>query len=288
MGDKMILLSPQRVIKRLEDNVIFYFKNKNIKPVLCLIISENAEPPEESYLKSLVAASEKYGVKCSVHRVANAIEAGQTIIELKSSIEVCGIMVLSHFGLEDQAIYNLVPIRLDIDCSSSNALGALMVDRSEIGYRRAPGAAVAAIKILEDENIDFAGKKAAVLGRSLRVSRPLAEILCQKNATVTIFHSKSKSIDLSDYDIVVSAIGQAKVVNPSWWSCRGKTKYIIDIGINLDENNKLCGDVDIDKFAEYDDLKVTPVPGCVGPIATACIFAKLYQNAAILYGELDV
>lgn len=279
----MNILSPDKVIAALEDNAIKPFMN--LKPTLGIIVRADAAIDEISYLRSLTQKAKEYNAYIQTITVKNAIEASKAILTLKSSPIVQGIINLSHFDNADRGLNDMIPQRLDLDCASSTTLGMLMANTSPVGYRLAPCAAVAAIKYLEYENIDLIGKKIAVLGRSLRVGRPLAEILCQFNGTATVFHSKSGEINLSGYDIVVAAMGRAEIVDKSWWKNGIDTQYLIDVGINTNTQNKLCGDVKISDFEDV-DINITPVPRGIGKIATTVLFSKLYVNAAILSGDL--
>lgn len=279
----MNFLSPDKVIAALEENVINPFNH--LTPTLGIIIKKNAAIDELSYLKSLTAQAKKYGAHVQVIEVKNAVEASKGILTLQSSPIVQGIINLSHFDNADRGLNNMIPQRLDLDCASTITLGMLMANTSPVGYRLTPCAAVAAMKYLEYEDIDLNGTKIAILGRSLRVGRPLAEILTQQNGTVTVFHSKSGEINLSGFDVVISAMGQAELVDKTWWKNGIDTKYLIDVGINTNKQNKLCGDIKVSDFEDV-DINITPVPGGIGKIATTVLFSKLYVNAASLSGDL--
>lgn len=290
------LLSPDSVIDALESEVIL--PNRHLNPTLGVIIAANAPEDDQSYLRSILSKGKKYNVNVLVQECENAIAAQQAINTMKQNPAMRGIIILSHFGGADPALYNSIPTRLDIDCLSSVTLGRLMANTSNIGYRLAPCAAVAAWKMLEYNGYkDLAGHKVAILGRSLRVGRPLAEILCQKNATVTVFHTKSpKSKFLEDYDIVISAIGSPKEIayyNPYYFESAANsnlwcTKVIIDVGINVDENGNLCGDVDIDSFRDCErNIWITPTPGGIGKLAAVCLFSKVFNNAVNMYSNVE-
>lgn len=278
----MKLLTPDRAIYALESQVIT--PNHTLNPTLGVVIKGDAEEDSMSYLRSIQKKAEQYKASVEIHKANTASGAAMSINQLKQNPGVYGIINLSHFGGADRGLNNMIPSRLDIDCASSYTLGHLFANKSNIGYRMAPCAAVAALKLLEYDGLsDLTGYNVAVLGRSLRVGRPLSEILLQKNATVTTFHSKSYIVGLDQYDIVISAIGKPEFINyyKHFWSgdeyqCR--TKYLIDIGINQNESEKICGDFDITSFGDI-DCKYTPVPGGVGKLATVILFAKLFTNA---------
>lgn len=278
----MELLLPDKPIKALEDSVIF--PHIDCSPTLAAILKTNASADEKAYLNSICRKAEEYKVNVQVIYANNPIETSSAIVDLRESHSINGIIVLSSYGKEaDYALHNMIPTRLDIDCVSNGALGLLMGSSSTVSYRIAPCAPIAVVKLLDYSNIDVTNKNVAILGRSLRVGRPLAEILCKKDANVTVYHSKS-TFDLRNFDIVISAIGKAKKIKADQFD-KDKHYILIDVGINVDENGKLCGDFDIESFKDM-NVKITPVPGCIGPIATVSLFTKLYANAADLRGEI--
>lgn len=290
----MRALLPDKAIYALESQVIT--PNKMLNPTLGVIIRSDDSEDSRFYLRSIQKKGNQYNANVEVYECKNAIEASEAIIDLKHNPGVYGIINLSHFGGADRGLNNMIPMRLDIDCVSSNTLGNLLANPSNIGYRMAPCAAVSAAKLLEYEGYEsLDGMRVAILGRSLRVGRPLAEILVQKNATVTVFHSKSELRGLSQYDIVVSAIGKPKFVNyyTHFWvgdEYKFHTQYIIDIGTNPDENGKICGDIDVDSFeyvSKSDMCCITPVPGGIGKLSTVVLFSKLFSNAANANGYYD-
>lgn len=276
------LLLPDSAIDALESTVIL--PNRHLNPSLGVIIKADAPKDDTSYLHSILKLGEKYNVNVIIRSDEDALQAHNSIEEFKANPAINGIILLSHFGGADAALYRAIPTRLDIDCLSPITLERLMANSSNIGYRLAPCAAVAVYKMLEYNGFDdLAGCNVAILGRSLRIGRPLAEILCQKNATITLFHTKSPSDKfLEDYDIVISAIGQPKEIS----FCKSKyydntenllPQTIIDVGINVDGNGKLCGDVDINSFP--DSFTITPTPGGVGRLATVVLFCKVFYNS---------
>lgn len=279
----MELLLPQNAIAALEQHVIF--PNFDFSPTLGVIISITPSGDEQSYLKSIERQAEKYGAQLEIEYCTDVIEASEKIQLFKRNPSIDGVIILSSFGETEvnQALANMIPPRLDLDCMSATTMGMLVTNPSPIGYRFGPCAPVAAMKILEYEEFlsDLSGLKVAVLGRSLRVGRPLAEMLTQHNATVTCFHSKSEKMDLHGYDIVISATGKSKAITSKMVD---NDAVLIDIGINIDpDSGELCGDFDFDSFAET-KVKITPVPGCIGKLATVVLFSKLFSNACRIRG----
>lgn len=272
----MELLLPDKAIYALENYVIL--PHKNLNPTLGVIIKKSdKDNPDYVYLRSIEKKAEEYNVFVAVCEADCYVEAADAIQRFKKIMSISGIIVLSSFGEEiDQALYDMIPGRLDLDCTAANTFGRLITFDSPIGFRLGPCAPVAVMKLFEYDNINLEGKKVAIINRSLRVGRPLAEMLTQHNATVTVLHSKSRDYDLNDYDIIVSATGIPHFLSRDQFD--DKYRILVDVGISVDENGKVCGDFDWASFADADGM-ITPAPGCVGKLATTVLFAKLYNNA---------
>ena len=136
------------------------------------------------------------------------------------------------------------------------------------------------MKILENEGVEIAGKNAVVLGRSETVGKPMAMLLLNANATVTICHSKTKNIvDIcKNADILVSAVGKAKFVTADMVK---DGAVVIDVGMNRDAEGKLCGDVDFENVKDKAS-RITPVPGGVGPMTITML---MYNTCLAAYKE---
>ena len=141
----------------------------------------------------------------------------------------------------------------------------------------APCTAEAVVEVLKAYGIPISGKRAVIVGRSLVVGRPLAMLLLKENATVTVCHTRTKNLEeeCRRAEILVAAAGRAKMLGASHV---GEQAVVIDVGINVDEDGKLCGDVD---FASIDGRAAmsTPVPGGVGAVTTAVLAKHLAQAA---------
>ena len=135
----------------------------------------------------------------------------------------------------------------------------------------------AVIEMLDFAGVDLKGKNVAVVGRSLVIGKPVSMLLMKKNATVTICHTKTVDMPgiCKKADIVVAAAGVAKMINESYI---GENAVVIDVGINVDEDGKLCGDVDFERITDTASM-ATPVPGGVGSVTTS-VLAKHLMKAA--------
>ena len=131
-------------------------------------------------------------------------------------------------------------------------------------------------------NIETKGKKVTVVGRSLVIGKPVALLLTTANATVTVCHTKTVNIEeeCRRADIIVACCGVAKMITDSYVR---DGQIVIDVGMNVDEEGKLCGDVDYDKVSEIAEA-ITPVPGGVGSITTAILLRHVVNNALRIKG----
>ena len=143
----------------------------------------------------------------------------------------------------------------------------------DTGY--APCTAEAVIEVLKANQIPMAGKRAVVVGRSMIVGKPLSMLLLKENATVTVCHTKTADLKETcrNAQILVAAAGRAKMVNQEYV---GKDAVVIDVGINVDEDGKLCGDVDFASISGSAAM-ATPVPGGVGAVTTAVLAKHLIR-----------
>ncbi|WP_068747217.1 bifunctional 5,10-methylenetetrahydrofolate dehydrogenase/5,10-methenyltetrahydrofolate cyclohydrolase, partial [Thermovenabulum gondwanense] len=179
-----------------------------------------------------------------------------------------GILIMrplpSHLS-EDQIKYHIDPQK-DVDCFSPINVAKITAGE-ETGFP--PCTPQAVIEILNHYQIDLTGKKALILGRSMVVGRPLAMMMLKQNATVTICHTKTKNLfeETKKAEILVAAAGKAKIVKADMV---GEGAVVIDVGINVDQNGKLCGDVDFEQVQHKAGM-ITPVPGGVGSVTSTVL-----------------
>ncbi len=133
------------------------------------------------------------------------------------------------------------------------------------------------MEILREYNVELEGKTAVIIGRSNIVGKPMAQLLLEKNATVTLTHSRTPHLAkvCSKADVLIVAIGRAKFVTEDYVK---EGAVVIDVGINRDEEGKLCGDVDFDQVKDKVGM-ITPVPGGVGPMTITMLMEQTYQAA---------
>ncbi len=190
--------------------------------------------------------------------------------------DVSGILLLRPLPKQicEKDIEAMIDPKKDLDGISPVNI-AKVFSGDSTGF--APCTAEAVIEVLKAYNISMEGKKAVIVGRSMVVGRPLSMLLLKENATVTICHTRTKDLPYTckQAEILVAAAGKAKMLDASWV---GESTTVIDVGINVDENGKLCGDVAADTLEEKNG-KLTPVPGGVGAVTTAVLAKHLVQAA---------
>lgn len=251
---------------------------KGVSPKLAIIRVGN-KPDDMAYQKGAVKRCEILGITSEVFAFSEDITEEELIKEVKAindNDKIHGILLLAPLPrhINESRIKELISPQKDADgMTTENQFKVYAGDLS--GY--APCTPSAVMEMLSFANIDLAGKNVALIGRSLIVGKPLAMLLIKANATVTVCHTKTVDIEkiCKSADIIIAAAGSAKMVNKSFL---GKNQIIIDVGINVDENGNLCGDVD---FADAEAVAslITPVPGGVGSVTTSVLAKHVIDSA---------
>lgn len=190
--------------------------------------------------------------------------------------EVTGILLLRPLPGQicEKDIEAMIDPAKDLDgISPANIAKVFAGDES--GF--APCTAEAVVEVLRANEIPITGKRVTIVGRSMVVGKPLSMLMLKENATVTICHTRTKDLKgtCRNAEILVAAAGRARMLNQEHV---GNAAVVIDVGINVDENGKLCGDVDFDSIADTASM-ATPVPGGVGAVTTAVLAKHLVQAA---------
>jgi methylenetetrahydrofolate dehydrogenase (NADP+)/methenyltetrahydrofolate cyclohydrolase len=248
-----------------------------------VIISVGDDPASKIYVRNKIKAAEECGIE--VEHIT--FDSNESIYHIMGTIErwnyvptVDGIMVQLPLpeGYDERKIIDKILPEKDVDGLTTTNIGRL---RSGQECLR-PCTAAGIIDLCKYYGIELDGKDVTIIGRSNIVGKPLADMMMAEGATVTQCHSHTKQLqNHTDYaDIVVSAIGQPKFITDFYvHGCQ----TIIDVGINRDEDDKLCGDVDFDDVIEQHgkEVNITPVPGGVGPMTVA----ELMKNTVIAWRE---
>lgn len=268
--DKII----ESTIKKLETVAID--PHPTLNPTLGVIYRAE-DAAAGSYLRSIRRNAEKYKSTVISAECDSIQDASLKIRQWAQDPSINGIILISDYGEVTQSLYNLIPARLDIDGLSNKSAAHLYGSKDPIAYRKAPCTAAACLKIIQTlYDNELAGLNVAVVGRSMRVGRPLAELLLQQDCTVTLYHTKSKKTNFSDKDVLVSAIGRPEYFYHPL-NLDATNLNIIDVGINYDEHGRICGDVNYDSVKDK-AAYITPVPNGVGAVTNTVLFAKLYAN----------
>ncbi len=237
-----------------------YVNNKKKACEAAGIVSEEYALPEETTQEELLALVEELNRKDSINGI------------------LCQLPLPKH--LDEEAVIAAISDKKDVDAFSAVNVGHIMIG----DYSFLPCTPAGIMEILRHYNIDVAGKECVVIGRSNIVGKPMAMLLLHQNGTVTICHSKTKNLKdvTSRADVLVAAVGIPHFVTADMVK---DGAVVIDVGMDRDENGKLCGDVDfaaVEPKASY----ITPVPGGVGPMTIATLL-KNTVTAAKLQNGLD-
>lgn len=248
-----------------------------IVPGLAVVIVGD-DPASQIYVRNKIKACGEIGIRSYSYELpANATQADveKLLDMLAVDTNVHGILLQmplpKHLNTEEAVKH--IPVEKDVDGFSAQNLGLLMQHKESIVACTPYGI----LKLLKAEGISIEGKRAVVLGRSETVGKPMAMLLLNENATVTICHSKTKDLKsiCREADILVSAVGKANFVTSDMVKA-GAT--VIDVGMNRNESGKLCGDVDFDGVKEK-TAYITPVPGGVGPMTITTLMENTYLAA---------
>lgn len=241
------------------------FKNKYNAEVGLAVVLIGNDSASQVYVRNKIKGCEEVGVKSYAYYLPEEVSQKQVeelIEELVSNAEVHGILVQLPMPkhLDAEKILKLIPKEKDVDGFCEENIGNLCMNRDCLVACTPNGV----IKMLEREGIETRGKNAVVIGRSNIVGKPMAMLLLNADATVTVCHSKTANLKdiCARADILVAAIGRAKFVTADMVK---DGAVVIDVGMDRDENGKLCGDVDFENVKDKCSY-ITPVPGGVGPM----------------------
>ena len=257
-------------------------KKKKIQAKLAVILVGN-DNASKVYVKNKSKACEDVGIEYEeilLDESTTMDKLLKIIDKLNERSDINGILLQSPIpkGLDIQKAFNRIKEEKDVD--GFNPINAGKLSTGQDCF--IPCTPLGIIKMLEKYNIEIAGKNAVVIGRSNIVGKPLAQCLLNKNATVTVCHSKTKNIKeiTKQADILISAVGKLNMVTQD---CIKDGAVVIDVGMNRNEEGKLVGDVDfenVSKKASY----ITPVPGGVGPMTIAMLMNNVIKACKIQKG----
>ncbi len=266
-GKEISAAVKERIKKEVET-----LKNKGIGVGLAVIlVGEN--PASKVYVANKKQACEELGIKSFEFKLPEQTTEEELISLIKKLNEdsevngiLCQLPLPAH--LDESTVINTIVPEKDVDAFHPVNVGKIMIGDFDF----LPCTPAGIMEMLAYMNIDVCGKECVVIGRSNIVGKPMAMLLLHKNATVTVCHSKTKDLKAvtSRADVLVSAVGRAGFVTADMVK---EGAVVIDVGMNRNAENKLCGDVDFEAVAEKCSA-ITPVPGGVGPMT----IAMLMQN----------
>lgn len=253
---------------------------EGINPKLT-IVRVGARGDDLAYERGALKRCQTVGIATEVLELAEDItqeEYVKTLTELNNDKNVHGILCFRPLPkqLDEEAIKYVIAPEKDVD-SFSPINSAKVMEGDTTGFP--PCTPTAVVEILKHYGVELSGAKVAVLGRSMVVGKPAAMLLLNENATVTICHSRTKDLAkvTSEADVLVAAVGRAKMVKEDFVK---EGAVVIDVGINVDADGKLCGDVDTNAVSDKVSM-ITPVPAGVGSVTTS-ILAKHVVKACKL------
>ena len=274
----MLELRGKKVSDGIKEYVSKELETLSFVPKLAIVrVGEN--PDDMSYERGATKKLKSFGLDVASYVFPQDIsdEAFKKAFkDINEDDEVTGILLLRPLPhtINEKDIENMIDPKKDLDSISPINIAKVFAGDTT-GF--SPCTAEAVIEVLKAYDIELTGKRVTVVGRSMVVGKPVSMLLLKENATVTMTHTRT--VDLkktcSDAEIVIAAAGRAKMLNSDY--C-GQDAVMIDVGINVDENGKLCGDVD---YATLDAKAsaATPVPGGVGTVTTAVLAKHLIQAA---------
>ena len=274
----MLELRGKKVSDGIKEYVSKELETLSFVPKLAIVrVGEN--PDDMSYERGATKKLKSFGLDVASYVFPQDIsdeDFKKAFKDINEDDEVTGILLLRPLPrtINEKDIENMIDPKKDLDGISPINIAKVFAGGTT-GF--SPCTAEAVIEILKAYDIELTGKRVTVVGRSMVVGKPVSMLLLKENATVTMTHTRT--VDLkktcSDAEIVIAAAGRAKMLNSDY--C-GQDAVMIDVGINVDENGKLCGDVD---YATLDGKAsaATPVPGGVGTVTTAVLAKHLIQAA---------
>lgn len=274
----MLELRGKKVSDGIKEYVSKELETLSFVPKLAIVrVGEN--PDDMSYERGATKKLKSFGLDVASYVFPQDIsdeDFKKAFKDINEDDEVTGILLLRPLPrtINEKDIENMIDPKKDLDgISPINIAKVFAGDTS--GF--SPCTAEAVIEVLKAYDIELTGKRVTVVGRSMVVGKPVSMLLLKENATVTMTHTRTVNLKktCSDAEIVIAAAGRAKMLNSDY--C-GQDAVMIDVGINVGENGKLCGDVDYSTL-DGKASAATPVPGGVGTVTTAVLAKHLIQAA---------
>ena len=276
----MIVLKGAEVSARIKEEVhkILAGWEKEAPKLAIVRVGEN--PDDLSYERGAKKKLESFGLRaesCVYPADISDVDFKNEFRKINEDPGVDGILLLRPLPKQicQKDIETMIDPAKDVDGISPVNMAKVFAGDAT-GF--APCTAEAVVEVLKQKDIPITGKRVVIVGRSMVVGKPLSMLMLKENATVTICHTRTRDLigTCQGAEILVAAAGKAKMLNGEYVA---KDAVVVDVGINVDENGKLCGDVDFDSIQEKASM-ATPVPGGVGAVTTAVLAKHLVLAAA--------
>ncbi|MGI5906204.1 MAG: bifunctional methylenetetrahydrofolate dehydrogenase/methenyltetrahydrofolate cyclohydrolase FolD [Candidatus Pararuminococcus gallinarum] len=248
-----------------------------ITPGLAVVIVGD-DPASRVYVNNKKKACAEVGFYSEEHALpaeTTQEELVKLVKELNSREEIDGILVQLPLPkhIDEKAVIEAISPKKDVDAFHEQNVGKIMIGN----YSFLPCTPAGIVELIDSIGVDVTGKECVVIGRSNIVGKPMAMLMLHKNATVTICHSRTKNLPevCRRADILIAAVGIAKFVKADMVK---PGAIVIDVGMDRDENGKLCGDVDFENVKEVAGY-LTPVPGGVGPMTISMLMKNTLTAA---------
>jgi len=277
------LIDGKAIAKTVRDEVargVAAFRERHGRAPGLHVVLAGDDPASAVYVRNKEKSAAEVGMVGQVHRLPASVTEGELLAlveRLNADAAVDGILVQLPLpaGVRAQLVLDAVDPQKDVDGFHPQNVGALWSGLSGL----VPCTPRGCIRLLDEAGVALEGARAVVVGRSNIVGKPVAALLLARSATVTLAHSKTRELPelCRQADILIAAVGRAKMIKGDWIK---PGAAVIDVGMNRDENAKLCGDVDF-ASAQAVAAAITPVPGGVGPMTIAMLLENTLTAALL-------
>ncbi len=259
-------------------------KEQGLTPGLAVVLVGDNQA-SATYVRNKQKSCEAIGMFSELIKLPEETTQDELLVQvelLNTREDIHGILVQLPLPkhIDENIVIATIAVEKDVDGFSPVSVGKMMLGQETF----LPCTPFGVMKLLEYSGIEIAGKHAVIVGRSHIVGKPMGQLLLQKDATVTYTHSKTPDLPsfTKQADILIAAVGRANFITKEHVK---EGAVVIDVGINRDENNKLCGDVN---FTEVDGIAshITPVPGGVGPMTITMLLFNTVQAAEIKLAKI--
>lgn len=274
----MIVLKGAEVSARIKEQVQQMLEKLDGEVPELAIVRVGENPDDMSYERGAIKKMKNFGLhvrSCVFPADISNQEFQEEFGKINDDPDVAGILLLRPLPKQicEKDIENMIDPAKDLDGISPVNIAKVFAG-DDSGF--APCTAEAVVEVLKANGIPISGKRVTIVGRSMVVGKPLAMLMLKENATVTVCHTRTKDLKAAcrNGEILVAAAGKAKMLGQEHV---GPGAVVLDVGINVDEDGRLCGDVDFEKIQETAAM-ATPVPGGIGAVTTAVLARHLVSG----------